>query len=250
MEPPAYCFHKTFAPSGPSAFQMERHYLLYALEGTLRLEAQGQRWTLPPARAALIQANEEVTITILSQLTSASVLFAPSFMSPPPQVLCVFDLSPLAHELIRECRDFGPDGGPLPVYAMTLFTTLAEVVLKLAQSPSKCVLPSPSSPALLRAVQLTEDQAHGAPTFTAIAKASNQSPRALARRFSSEMGMTWREVLRRIRIVRAVEMLAMTEASVTEIAHQVGYGSLSGFNAAFRDHMGLSPTEYRASFKR
>lgn len=248
MLPAAYCFHRTFEPSGPSQFQMDRHYLLYSLEGTLRLEAQGQRWTLPPARAALIMADQAITITILSRLTSASVLFAPGFMETPPQVLSVFDMSPLARELVRECRDWNAESAPHSPYAIRIFGILAEVVLQLALSPSKCVLPSPSSAALKKAVQMTEDQAHANPTLIGIAQASNQSPRALARRFSSEMGMTWSEVLRRIRIVRAVEALATTDARVTQIAHSVGYGSLSGFNAAFREHMNMSPTEYRTSF--
>ena len=90
MHPDAYCFHKTFEPSGPSQFAMDRHYLLYALEGTLRLEADGKSWTLPPARAALITAGHPVTITVLSRLTSASVLYAPSFMKAPQRILSVW----------------------------------------------------------------------------------------------------------------------------------------------------------------
>ncbi|MBV2184675.1 MAG: hypothetical protein KUL88_09080, partial [Rhizobium sp.] len=65
MTPEAYCFHKSFEPAGPSEFRMDRHYLLYAMEGSMRLEADGRRWTLPPARAALIAAGHPVTITIL-----------------------------------------------------------------------------------------------------------------------------------------------------------------------------------------
>jgi AraC-like DNA-binding protein len=63
------------------------------------------------------------------------------------------------------------------------------------------------------------------------------------------MGMTWREVLRRIRLVRAIEALAMTDHPITMIAMDVGYTSLSAFNAAFRDLTGKSPGEYRASFR-
>jgi AraC-like DNA-binding protein len=249
MEPDAYCFHKSFDPAGPSEFRMDRHYLLYAIEGTLRLEAQRQRWTLAPARAALIAAGHPITISILSKLTSASVLFAPDFMQPPAQALSVFDMSPLARELVAECLAWGPERGPLAPYAKRIFETLAAVALRLAESPSPCVLPTPSSPALARAVALTEAQAGGTPSFEEIARATGQSPRALARRFADEMGMTWRETLRRIRMIRAVEALAQSDASVTEIALAVGYSSLSAFNAAFRDLTGKSPSEYRATFR-
>ena len=247
MQPEAFCLHASFDPAGPSQFQMDRHYLLYALRGTMRLEADGRRWTLPPARGALIRANHPVTVTILSQLVSASVLFSPDFMEPPP-VLTVFEMSPLARELVRECRDWGEGAGPLSPFATRIFGTLADVALRLAQAPSPCVLPSPTSDLLLRAVRLTEDRAHEDLTFEQVAQGTNQSPRALARRFASEMGMTWREVLRTIRIMKAVELLATTEAPITEIAFATGYGSISGFNTAFRQMMQASPNEYRRSF--
>jgi AraC-like DNA-binding protein len=247
MEPEAYCFHRSFEPAGPSVFQMDRHYLLYAMAGTIRLEAHGQRWTLPPARAALIAAGEPITISILSRLTSASVLFATDFMPAPRPALSVFDISPLARELIGECRQWGAQSGPLSPYARQVFALLSNVALILAEMPSPCVMPVPTSPELTRAMALTEETAAAAPTFAGIARATGQSPRALARRFSEELGMTWSEALRRVRIIRAVEALAGTEAPVTEIALEVGYSSISAFNAAFRELTGKSPTEYRAT---
>jgi methylphosphotriester-DNA--protein-cysteine methyltransferase len=39
----------------------------------------------------------------------------------------------------------------------------------------------------------------------------------------------------------AIEALAMRDQSVTAIAMDVGYGSLSAFNAAFRDLIGKAP---------
>ena len=247
MIPEAYCLHREFAPEGPIPFKVDRHYLLYASSGTMRLEAVGQRWTLPPARAALIAAGQPVSITILTQLTSASVLFAPHFMPDSPPV-AVFYVSPLARALIGECREYGPEDGPLPPYGQALFEMLAIAVLRLAQTPSPLSLPLPNSEPLRRALDLTEANASEAPTFADIAYQTGQSPRALSRRFADEMGMTWRQALCRIRMLRAVEALAGSDVPVTEIAFLVGYNSVSAFNAAFRDLLGVSPTQYRESF--
>ena len=247
MKPEAYCFHRSFEAAGPAQFEIDMHYLLYALEGSLRLEADGQRWTLPPARAALIHAHHPIEITVLSKLTSASVLFSPDFIDPPKRILTGFEMSPLARELVRECRIWGPDDGRLSPFAIRIFRTLADVVHRLTLTPSKSVLPAPESAQLKRALELTEKLASENPTFDEIASRSNQSPRALTRRFASEMGMTWREVLRHIRIMNAVGALATTNASVTEIALSAGYRSLSGFNAAFREQMQMTPSEYRTS---
>jgi AraC-like DNA-binding protein len=55
-------------------------------------------------------------------------------------------------------------------------------------------------------------------------------------------------VLRRLRILRAIEQLAGTEHPVTQIAFDVGYSSLSAFESAFYDLIGQTPSDYRAGF--
>lgn len=249
MLPDAYAFHRSFEPAGPAEFRMDRHYLLYAREGTMRLEAAGRRWTLPPARAALIAAGEPVTVTILTRLISASVLFAPGFAEAPPSPLSVFEMTPLARELIAECRHHGPDEGPLDPYTRQLFAVLATVAARLSLRPTFCVMPVPATRALSQALDLTEARHAVAPTFDEIARDSGISPRALARRFSDELGMTWSQALRRIRMIHAVETLAGSDTSITEIAMSVGYTSLSAFNVAFRDFTGRTPSGFRASLK-
>ena len=124
----------------------------------------------------------------------------------------------------------------------------ASVVLRLAETPNPLSLPLPSSEPLRRALDLTEGAASDAPTFSEIAYQAGQSPRALSRRFAEEMGMTWRQALCRIRMMRAVEALASSDMPVTDIAFLVGYNSVSAFNAAFRNLLGVSPTRYRESF--
>ena len=244
----AYCVNRCFEPSDPFDFLMDRHYLLYALQGLLRVETNRQLWTLPPARAALIRAGSQMRVTILSRIESASVLFAADFIESPEQGVSVFDMSRLAIELVRECRRWTSDSQPLGDYAKCMFGTLGMVTCRLALAPTPCVLPVASSPELQKAIRLTESRSNTSPSFGKIAHDSGQSPRALARRFKEELGMTWSEMLRRIRIIRAVETLAQSRASVTEIAQSVGYSSLSGFNAAFKDLMQKTPTQYRASF--
>lgn len=241
----AYCIHRLFESAGPTQFRMDQHYFIYALSGTMRLEADGHRWMLTPARGALISANHAVTVTILSPLTSASVLFEPSLMTPKAP-LRVFDMSQLCRELVRACRNCGPSHQH-DEYSKAILLALAAEIFRLSLSPSRCILPNPVSSSLARALTITEDAIASDPKFEVIAKSVGQSPRTLARRFSKEMGMTWREALRRLRIMKAIELLATSDANVTEISFGVGYASLSAFNSAFKDLIGMSPKDYRHS---
>lgn len=245
----AYSFARAFAPEPARDLCVDRHYLLCASTGTLRLEAQGQAWLLPPARAALIEAGKPIRVSIPRPVTTASVLFDTGFVPTPSAPLTVFDLNPLAQALLAECRTWGEGDEPLPAYAETLFAALAAVTWRLAEQPSPVVVPAGRSPELRRALELTERRLSGEVRFEEVAAAVGLAPRSLARRFEEETGMTWRAVLRRMRVLAAIEELAAGDTPVTEIAFMVGYTSLSAFNTAFKELTGRTPTEYRASFR-
>jgi AraC-like DNA-binding protein len=226
-----------------------KHYLLCASRGALRLEAHGTSWVLPPARAALIAAGEPIQVSILQPVTTSSVLFTPGFAPDPPAPLTVFDLTPLARGLVSECTDWPDAEGHLPTYARSIFGALAAVAWRLAEQPSPVAVPAGQSAELRRALTLTAERLADDLAFDEVARHAGLAPRSLARRFEVECAMTWRAVLRRMRVLRAVEELAASEDSVTTIAHRVGYTSLSAFNAAFRDLTGRTPTDYRATFR-
>ncbi|MEV0460694.1 AraC family transcriptional regulator [Catellatospora methionotrophica] len=245
----AFSFVRTFPAEPARELRVDRHYLLCASAGTLRLEAQGQAWLLPPARAALIEAGRPIQVSIPQPVTTASVLFDPAFTAAPPSPLTVFDLDPLARALVGECAAWGENDEPLPAYARTMFAALAAVTWRLAERPSPVVVPAGRSPELRRALAATERLLGGEVTFEDIAAEVGLAPRSLARRFAQETGLTWQAVLRRMRVLRAVEELAAGDAPVTRIAYAVGYTSLSAFNTAFRDLTGRTPTQYRASFR-
>lgn len=245
----AFAFVRSFPPAPPSELRVDRHYLLCASRGALRLEAHGKSWVLPPARAALIASGEPIQVSIPQPVTTSSVLFHRDFAPQPLAPLTVFDLSPLARALLSECVAWPDAEEPLPPYALSLFGALAAVAWQLAQHPSPVTVPSGRSAELRRALALTAERLTEEVRFDDVARDVGLVPRSLARRFEDECGMTWRAVLRRMRVLRAIEELAASEDSVTTISHAVGYTSLSAFNAAFRDLTGRTPTQYRATFR-
>ncbi|TCB98314.1 AraC family transcriptional regulator [Micromonospora zingiberis] len=249
MSRKAYSFVRTFRAEPARDLCVDRHYLLCASVGALRLEAQDRVWLLPPARAALIEAGQRIRVSIPQPVTTASVLFDTAFTAPPPAPLTVFDLSPLARALVAECGEWGESDEPLPTYAETLFAALAAVTWRLAEQPSPVVVPVGRSPQLRRVLRLTEQRLGEEVRFEDLAYEVGLAPRSLARRFADETGMTWRAALRRMRVLRAIEELSTGDAPVTRIAFLVGYRSLSAFNAAFRELTGRTPTEYQASFR-
>ena len=205
----AFAFAREFAPAPPSELCVDRHYLLCASRGALRLEAHGKAWVLPPARAALIAAGEPIQVAIPQPVTTSSVLFDTGFAPEPPAPLTVFDLSPLARALVSECVAWPDAAEPLPP-THAACSVRWPLWLAAGEHPSPVRSRPGRSPELRRALAMTSERLADDVRFEDIAREVGLAPRSLARRFEDETGMTWRAVLRRMRVLRAIEELART----------------------------------------
>lgn len=71
------------------------------------------------------------------------------------------------------------------------------------------------------------------------------NPAHLSRLFKAQTGVTPQEYLKRLRIMKAKEMLRYTEWSVGEIARRAGFAHPSNFIHQFHRAEGVTPTQYR-----
>lgn len=79
-----------------------------------------------------------------------------------------------------------------------------------------------------------------------IAAYVNRNPSALCRCFKNATGRTIFGCLTEIRIDHAYKLLTTTNFSVSQIAHECGFGTISNFNHRFLRMTGVPPLEYRA----
>ncbi|MEZ0537579.1 AraC family transcriptional regulator [Caldicellulosiruptoraceae bacterium PP1] len=63
--------------------------------------------------------------------------------------------------------------------------------------------------------------------------------------FKTTMGLTPLDYLTKLRIQKALELLGNSNLSVTEIAYEVGFNSVTSFNISFKKWTGITPTECR-----
>lgn len=82
-----------------------------------------------------------------------------------------------------------------------------------------------------------------------IAGAVGVHPVHLSRTFHAHYHCTLGDWVRRLRVEFACRQIALSDASLSEIALTAGFADQSHFTRAFRQQMGLSPGEYRKAFR-
>ena len=90
---------------------------------------------------------------------------------------------------------------------------------------------------LLPSAKVTEER---------VAKIVGMQSRTMHRRLSTE-GVTFRALLRNVRMDLAKRYVGDPQYSVTEVAFMLGYSDVSAFSRAFRSWFGTTPSGFRAS---
>ncbi|NEU94725.1 helix-turn-helix transcriptional regulator [Bradyrhizobium sp. UFLA 03-164] len=101
----------------------------------------------------------------------------------------------------------------------------------------------PTDPRLLRVARALADDPADKRRLDDWAILAGSPVRTLTRRFPIETGFSFTEWRQRVRLMRALEMLA-DEIPVTTIALDLGYETVSAFIALFRRTFGTTPARY------
>ena len=111
--------------------------------------------------------------------------------------------------------------------------------------PTGVVIPSEEEALLERILAVVE--AHlGDSTFhvNRLADEVGLSRRQLTRRVKALTGEAPSELIRRMRLERAADLLAARAGTIAEVAYAVGFKTPAHFSTAFREAYGLSPSEH------
>ena len=73
--------------------------------------------------------------------------------------------------------------------------------------------------------------------------------KSFSRFFKKNTGKTFVQYINEMRIGEACKLLLNTDLSITEVAFEVGYNTLSNFNRRFMENKGLTPRDYRKKIR-
>lgn len=230
---------------------LDRHVLLYGLEGLFMLETETASWRLPPTRAAWVPAGTHLKATTIRAVECTSLFFQVEFAEPLSSDCRIFGVTPVVREMIAYARRWSVDGETINEAhddeVQRFFLTLLDLCRGQLRQEHQFALPRGKSPETNRALEYVRVHLAEDVTVVQVAKHAAMSARTLQRRLRDEIHMTFGEFLRSARMLRAMELLA-DGRQVTETSFDVGYSNMAAFSTAFRKFTDMTPTEYQASF--
>ncbi|HEY6882298.1 MAG TPA: helix-turn-helix transcriptional regulator [Polyangiales bacterium] len=222
-----------------------RHQLLYAFEGSVRLEVEDARYVLPPQRVAFIPAGVR-HVTIVPKVRIASVYLSRRMVPNAPEGVRVLIATPLLRELMLYATHWPPQRDPRDRVANAFFASFGLLLSQWLATPVSGRLPRGESREVRAAIDYIGEHLADA-TLEAAAKHAGTSARTLRRRIHEELGTHFRALHAEARLLRAMELLQ--DHSVTQVAYALGYESLSAFSHRFARFAGELPSAYRARIK-
>jgi AraC-like DNA-binding protein len=127
----------------------------------------------------------------------------------------------------------------------SLFVYAIRAYASSSAAPPKGWLAAISDKHLSKAIEAMHSSLDRNWSVVSLAREARMSRSAFALRFRTVLGQTPLEYLTQWRMYKAGAMIRSNNASFSEAALAVGYGSESSFSRVFRREMGVAPREYR-----
>ncbi len=105
--------------------------------------------------------------------------------------------------------------------------------------------PLPLSPQIMDAIVYMENHYKEQPSLEETARHAGFSAGYFSRQFHAQLGMPYNTYLNNIQIRHVQILLATTDMSIMDIAHETGYCHGEYLSAQFKKKTGLTPSQYR-----
>ena len=223
----------------------EEHELFLPLQGTIQVTIEGQTLRAGPGKMLYVPPGIEHSFTSphgdegerLIAIVANEIWEKHVTQKFPAAVRSV---SQLSKELLFHLLTH-----PEKKAARSLISTFIETVSEMLETPADerrldHVLGKVTDPRLRKAIEVINSDYLEDIAMDEVAKAAGLSTRSLNRLFLTELGMTPKQLVILKRMAQA-KILLKQKRSVTDVAFEVGYNSVSQFIVTFRRVTGQLP---------
>jgi AraC-like DNA-binding protein len=217
-----------------------RDQLLYAVEGTMRIETADDMWTVPPDRAVYLPAGTVHAVAMRGRVEMRTLYIAPDAGTGLPRQVTALHVGGLLRELILALLE-----EPVDYETAGRGGLLAALIFEeIRRAPTmELSVPMPRDGRLVGLCQAVLAEPGSNRSIEEWSDLVGASSRTMSRLFSRELKMSFNQWRRRVRFYAAVEHLA-AGTQISQVAALLGYSSPSAFTASFRREIGVPPKSF------
>jgi AraC-like DNA-binding protein len=234
-----------------SSFQSEQEpagQLVMCQSGEIELYGHNGEWAIPADYMVFIPAGRMFRIRIRMPSSGLVMKFCKNEVTWNHDGCWVGQIPDIAAHMAQYSLKWSPEEERCRRKSKAFFLTLGDMVPGWFQHERIMWTPYAENSAIQRVIDFA--RSHGpATSLPEVAEHVGMSERTLRRHMQTELGQSWREFIRELRMNKAMELLRKEKKSVTETAFEVGFSSSSAFSNAFLDYVGKTPSAFARSVR-
>lgn len=231
-----------------------KHQLYYVENGIAFFNTPVNSFFLPAHHFLWIPAGVEHNIMSRTAVKMVYCLYIPTALIAGIQKLeegtGIYPVTNLMVEMINYTRDWYGEVGAEQEKKYRFLNTLKDVVVEAAGNTSLPIeLPTSDNEDLRQVLKYIHHHIDQPLNLKAIAEQLGYSTRSLSRLFQNNINTSFLQYVKRLRMIKAMELLLQTNLSVSEISYRCGYNTLSSFSYVFQKTVHASPAEFRKQIR-
>jgi AraC-like DNA-binding protein len=217
-----------------------RAQLIYSTNGIMRVTVDNCVWLVTSKQAIWVPSEYTHHVSFLKKNEIRNLFIDTSVAIDLPKECFALDVSSFLRELIIKTISFGNDYS-LDTSQGRIISVLLDELKKI--KPTKCFLPISNEIHIKKVMNELIKNPSDKRTIEELASLACTTSRTLSRLFVKEVGMTFGDWRKQIRIMEAIEKLEKG-IPIAQISLDLGYNNPSSFIEMFRKEFGVSPSKY------
>ena len=123
--------------------------------------------------------------------------------------------------------------------------SLKNILPKISNEALPIILPMTDDQQMNKILHYLDSNINETLTLISISKRFGMSERSVSRLFRSALDISFLQYLKTLRMVKAIELILKSNKSISEIAYEVGYSSISTFSDTFHEFTQSRPSDLR-----
>jgi AraC-like DNA-binding protein len=160
----------------------------------------------------------------------------------------IYPVNNLLHEMISYTQRFDVSIKPTET-DFSFLIAIKNILPSLSPQNVPIALPSTDNVRLRPILRYLYDNVDKQLTLKSVSQRFNIAERSLSRLFQNILSISFLQYLKQVRMVKAVELMLQTDLTLSQIAYDTGYQSISAFSNTFQQLANMRPSEFAATVR-